>query len=665
MERLASDRRLVTQRWLLLLLFGAAAIFVFFGRYVPARNALRQAASPVAACTLVLLAAIALGSGSLAAVAWLFARARAGERSETKADVGDRALIGVTVFGTILGVVAWIGIALPTAVVVLTLVLAAPGVLILLRSRPWPRWSPTAADVALLGPPILIGWIGAITPVVSDDELVYKLALPRAYLLEGRMVEFPLNTQNYFPASLSLPSLPALALSGGVAAKLVFFVVFLLALRIVYRFCRILAPGKEAWLAAPVAWTPALLLIAGWCWPDWGMIGLLLLSYVAWLRFRESRAAMDAAVLTLSLAGALGGKYTAIPWMLLFLPLAVWQMRRRGMPVARLTATAALVLVLFGGFFYFRNLAWTGSPIAPFLLSGTPQIGNFGSGGPLESWKELLQGNPIMDPSLVDDSVGILLPLSALFSPFVLAADGRRFGDLFALALVQFAGLVGFAPLWRYTLTALVPLALLGAAVCLRVYDASPRPLRVVLRIGVALALFGQVLVVLFLLFIKYDFMPYVLGHESEHHYLARKGYVPGAYAWIQKKLSPESRVFMIGENRPYYLDRPAVWAGNQDGPRLAQYLSRFPDAEAFDREMRRQGVTDILFNRRWYRVGAAGDSLNRLQREVTLVVSPATDGMLRNLFSTRARHIYSDADDDLYELGTSEPSAGSGAPVR
>jgi hypothetical protein len=646
-----------------LLVFGAVLSSVYFGRFVPASHALKQIASPAAACTLVLLAALAAGSGSVAAVRRLFVRAGAASPESTRTDLSHNLLVGVPILGTILGIVAWIGVALQATTLVLTLLLAAAGGLILLRSRPWPRWSPRAMDVALLAPPILIGFIGAITPVVSDDELVYKLALPHAYLLEGRMVELPLNTQNYFPASLSLPSLAALALSGGIAAKLVFFVVFLLALRTVYQFSKRLAPGGEAWLVAVVAWTPALLLIAGWCWPDWAMVALLLLSYEGWLRFRESRDAGDAAVLTLALAGALGGKYTALPWLLIFAPLAVWQMRRRSMPVLPLTLAAAATLVLFGGFFYFRNLAWTGSPIAPFLLAQTPRIGNFGNGGAIESWAELFHGDPVMVPSLVDDSLGILLPLSALLSPFALMGAGgwRRIGDLFVLSLLQFVGFVGFAPLWRYTLTALVPLALLGAAVCVRIVRESAWPLRVALQFGAALALAGQMLLVCYLLFIKYDFMPFLVGQESQERYLARKGYVPRAYAWIAQKLPAESRIFLIGENRPYYLERPSVWAGNQDGPRLSHYLARFPEGDAFGGEMRREGVTNILFDRQWYRVGAEGNALSRLEREVSLVVEPATDAMLRDFFATRAHRVYSDANYDLYELERSGQGASAG----
>ncbi|HEX7251889.1 MAG TPA: hypothetical protein VF376_03335 [Thermoanaerobaculia bacterium] len=655
-----TDRPSGFWRFGVLVLLGAVLFLVYFGRYVPARRAIRELASPAAAGALVLLASLGIGFVSKRATRRVFAVAGAASLDGANPDLGHECLIGVPVFGTILGLIGSTPIPLRMASILLTLVLAGIGLLVLLRTRPWPRWSPTGADVALLGPPILVALMESITPVVSDDELVYKLALPHAYLLEGRIVEFPLQSNSYFPGALTLPSVSALALSGGIAAKLIFFGIFLLTLRVIYQFSGRIVPGKEAYLTAVAAWTPALLIPAGWCWPDWGMVGLLLLSYESWIRFRESRAAGDAAVLSLALAGALGGKYTGIPWLFAFLPLALFQMWRRGMPVVRLAGAAAAVLVVFGGFFYFRNLAWTGSPIAPFLLPDKPQIGNFGSSGPWESWKQLFQGKPIMDPGLGDDALGILLPLSALLSPLALAGTGRRFSDLFALSLLQFGVFVGFTPLWRYTFTALVPLALLGAGVCLRIDEESRWPLRAVLRVGASVALVGQLLLVLYLTLLKYDYMPYLLGQETEEHYLARKGYVRTVYSLINAKLPADSRIFMIGEDRPYYLDRLCLWAGNQDGPRLAHYLARFRDADSFDREMRRLGITDVLWNRQWYRVGSAGDSLSFLQREVSVVVDPATDNMLRTFFSTKTRRLYADKDYELYQL---ERLAGGPGP--
>ena len=638
-------------RWLLLLLLGAAVSLVYFGRYVPSRNAFRQIASPAAASVLVLLAALAAGFVSLAAAGRLFARTRAAEADPTKPDLGHSVLVGVPIFGTILGIVAWMGNALPATVLVLTLLLAAGGVLVLVRSRSWPHLSPTAKDVVLLGPPILLGLIEAVTPVVSDDELVYKLALPHAYLLEGRMIEFPLNTDSYFPASLSLSSLPALAISGGIAAKLVFFVLFLFALRAVYQVSRRVAPGGEAWLTAVVAWTPALLLVEGWCWPDWAILGLLLLSYEAWSRFQETRSAGDAALVALALAGALAGKYTAIPWLVVFVPIVIVQLRRHSMPAGRLITSAAAVLVVFGGFFYLRNLVWTGSPIAPFLLPDRPAVESYQSSDRSGGWTGLIHGDAIVDMRMIDDSLGILLPLSALFSVGALAANGRKRLDLFLLGAAQFAAALAFAPLWRLTLTALAPVALIGAGISLQVEREAPPAARALLRVGAAAALVGQFLLVALLLFLKYDFAPYLVGRESADHYLERKGYVPKAYSWIAANTPTESRVFLLGENRSYYLARRSVGAGNLDGPRMFHYLARFPDPDSFYREARRLGIDYLLVSSHWYRVAGEGKPLSTLEREVTTEVDPSTDRMLRGFESLHARKVYQDPDYDLYAI--------------
>ena len=65
----------------------------------------------------------------------------------------------------------------------------------------WPRIHP------LLAIAIGIAFIEAITPVSSPDELVYKLAIPHAWQLYGRMIELPLNSNSYLAmVPLSWPS---------------------------------------------------------------------------------------------------------------------------------------------------------------------------------------------------------------------------------------------------------------------------------------------------------------------------------------------------------------------------------------------------------------------------------------------------------------------------
>src|SRR5438067_2254284 len=69
----------------------------------------------------------------------------------------------------------------------------------------------------LLAIPIAIAFIEAIAPVNSPDELVYKLAVPHAWQLFGRMLELPLNSNSYLAMALHSADLAALVLGGGIA----------------------------------------------------------------------------------------------------------------------------------------------------------------------------------------------------------------------------------------------------------------------------------------------------------------------------------------------------------------------------------------------------------------------------------------------------------------
>ena len=639
---------------LLFLLLGGIFATVFFGRFSPAEVVLVRLARPLAAAVLALLASLACGAGSVdlarAALTRLGGRSRP-PHPEPPPAVLDCLFVGIPLQGTLFGAVALLPVPFETVVAILTLVLAAFGALILLRRRPSPTMRLSVRDIFLLGPPVAIAILGATTPVASPDELVYKLAIPRAYVLHGAMVELPLNSHSYFPAALGLASLPALVMSGGIAAKLVHLALYLMTLGILRRLGDRLDPPAGLWGTTVVAWTPAWMLIAGWGWPDWGVVGLLLLSYERWLSFRETEHSNDAAVSVLALAGALAARYTALLWLVAFAVAVVFEGRRRRAPLGRLVLGFAAILVVFGGFFYFRNLVWTGSPVAPFLLPESPDVGRF-RGEAASGWGTLLQGVDIFHRDIVDDSLGILLPLCVLASPLALGGRGNRFRELFAIAFAQLLVFITVAPLSRLWMTALVPLALLGASAAVRLWRESPRPLQLLLSLGAAVALCGQLVLVGYVFVESYDPGPYVVGRETEEQYRFRTREFARPYAWIARFTPPSSRIFLIGENRTFDLDRPAFAAGNLDGPRLSKYLARFPTADAFAGELRRLGVTHVVIHRPWYRVrGADPPPSGMLEKEYVVEVGPRTDAMLKELFASRARLRYRDDAYGVYEL--------------
>lgn len=604
--------------------FAAAILIaaVFFSRFTLPGFLLTRLVDPLVGMLLVVLASYAAGA--------LCVRG---------ADPGDQLLLGIPLYGLALSLFSIAGFASPIVIGGFTILAALFAAIKdggrLARQMAGRRPAvPRPAVPLILIPPILLAFLGAITPVNTPDELTYKLAVPHLYLQFGRMLDLPLNSNAYIPNAVYMADLGALVLSGGIAAKLVHFVIYLLALRVIHRVARELSESGATWMTAVIAWTPALALIAGWAWAEWAMIAFVLLSWLQWERG-------NSAVAAIALGVALSSKYTALPWLAVFVVLALIRDRGR-------LARPAFLTFLTGSFFYLRNWLWTGSPIAPFLLPNAPAVSGYRSS--LSGWGELIRGYDIFHPALIDDSLGILMPALILLSPLALLWRDRKILSLFTLGAAQFLLLVTLAPTARLMTLALVPLALLGAFVTVRLWESASRVVRIALATVAGIALAGHFVLLAFMFTERWSVMPYLAGIESETAYLERTRDFMKPYEWIEDHTPETATVLMLAENRPYYLDRRALAAGNLDGPRVASWLGRFPTPDAFAAELRREGVTHVLIHKPWYRVMTA--QLHTVfEKEYVLVVSPQTDAMLRAFAAQHARLVFEDPSYAIYEL--------------
>jgi hypothetical protein len=657
---------------LLAALFAAAVVIgaVFFTRFSLPQFLIARLVDPFVGMLLVVAASFAFGTIGIAAAKRLTSVILSREDGEGSSpepqekilrfaqddsddvpanisaqdDSGDTLLLGVPLFGLALSIVAIAGFATPIAIGTVTIVAALCGAIV--------GWKPLArliaeargARMAILLPPIALAFLGAITPVNTPDELTYKLAVPHLYLQFGRMLELPLNSDSYIPSAVYMADLAALVLSSGIAAKLVHFVLYLLALRVIHRTARDLTERHALWLTAVVAWTPALAIIAGWAWAEWAMIALVLLSFLRWQRFLDSHDTSDLAIAALALGCAISSKYTALPWAIVFITLAIRRMRSS----PRALAAAAIITAIAGSFFYIRNAIWTGSPIAPFLLPDSPTIAHYRSA--LGGWGELIRGYDVFHPAIIDDALGIVMPVLILLSPAALLWRNRRVVDLFLLGAVQLAGLIALAPTSRLMMLALVPLALLGAFVTVQIWETASRAMRVALASVAGIALFGQLVLLAFMFVSRWSVIPYLIGTESEAAYLAhtRDFYQP--YTWIETHTPGSAKLLLLAENRTYYLDRRTLAAGNLDGPRVAAWLARFPTPGAFARELHREGITHVVVHRPWYRVAPAPPP-SMIEKESLLVVSPATNAMLHAFLGSSGREVYADNAYVVYAL--------------
>ncbi|HVR41794.1 MAG TPA: hypothetical protein VMU84_22040, partial [Thermoanaerobaculia bacterium] len=408
---------------------------------------------------------------------------------------------------------------------------------------------------------------------------------------------------------------------------------------VIHRLSSRLSGNASLLPVAVVAWTPALAIIAGWAWAEWAMLGFVLLSLLRWHDFLDSRNASDLAISAAALGAALASKYTALPWLAIFVPLAVWRLRSWRPIVA-----AAVIVTAIGGLFYVRNLLWTGSPIAPFLLANSPTVTQYRSSA--GGWSELIHGYDILHKDIIDDSLGILLPVMVLLSPLALLARTRPVADTFLLGLGQMLILVPLAPTSRLIALALVPLAILGASAAASTWS------RKWLFVPVALALYAQLLLIAYVFVTSQDFLRYVVGAETEATNLQRTRDYVGAYRWIAEHTAEDAKLLLLAENRTFHLERRAMAAGNLDGPRVAAWLAQFPSADAMRDGIAREGVTHIVVHTPWYRIDLPGTPPpHMLEKEYLLVVAPHTHMVLRQYLAAHARIVYKDAAFVVYAI--------------
>src|ERR1051326_6694150 len=564
---------------------GAAALCaVFVLRFEPSRQLFLETARPAIAAIIVLLGALGCGRAALRIV-------------QSREDaVSDTLLIGFATLGIISAALALFSTA---SVPPFAILVACVEAFFLGRERARFRWTGLHPLLALA---IGVAFILAITPVSSPDELVYKLSIPHAWQLFGRMIELPLNSDSYLTMALQCADLAALTLGGGIAAKLAHFGVYVAVLFVVRRI------GGQ-WPAIVLAFTPALMIISGWAWSEWGVLGLLLVSYDRWSRDDANGGAC-------ALGCAISSKYTALPWLLAMAGLLAIKRNKNWL-------RPAIIIAAFGAFFYVRNVIWTGSPFAPLLLPNAPQVSNYRG----SAWLGLLRGDDVFDFRIADESLVILLPLAFLAGLFA----WRKHRDLLLVGLIQMPILLTIGPGSRNIINGVAPVAIAGTMLLEEI---------VPLGFVAAIPLFVQLTLVVFTLQ-SYDFVPYLAGRENAEQTIARTRFFARPYDWIAKHTSRDARILLLAENRTFYLDRQFVAAGNLDSPRIAAWLAN----DGLDRDR----FTHVVIHKEWYRVGTA--PLGTIEKEYMLEVPAETHAKVMRFLSTRARMVYQDPAYVIYEV--------------
>jgi 4-amino-4-deoxy-L-arabinose transferase-like glycosyltransferase len=452
------------------------------------------------------------------------------------------------------------------------------------------------------------------------DQWHYHLGFPYQWLRSGTLVTFERQAYSFFPSNMGLFYVYALAGPGPWAAQVGHWWMGVLAAGGSASIAKRLGAGSRGQLlaAALLFATPSFVQMGALAAADLGVAAFAVGAMLSLLRLiREPDRAVFWAAACGAFAGLSAGcKYLALATVVLpiglVLPIAVFLVsggRKRFRLTTRATVVFAVFLILTVGPWLARNAAVAGNPVHPYFAS------YFSSGGDEITGDEPQVAAGIGSFEATPDKVVTALTLGS-FSPRGHAGDigpvhlwlaplalfwvlrSRRRKNVAVLFTVWLLGLTAWAlgpPLGRY----LMPVLAVGAAFTGTAWEdlmaRISRPVRAVFSVLLFALLLancnpvrGEYLA---------DQIACLLGDRSEAEYLEQYNTQLEAVRAANNELPPTAMILLVGEPRPYGIDRDILIEDPFRTPLLVEVAENSGSAGEMSLHLRSLGVTHLLWN--------------------------------------------------------------------
>jgi hypothetical protein len=471
---------------------------------------------------------------------------------------------------------------------------------------------------------VLLAFVGALAPPTAKDTLQYHIALPKAYVTAGALVEVPYNIASFFPAGAEMTGLSAMLVGralglrvGEAAFGATLFVFLPLLLTVVYGWARQqgLDRGWSMLAAALVATVPTVAEEASSAYVDVALALYLALAIEAagrWWAGRDQAALVHVA---LALGFALAVKVLAAFAFLLIVLLVLLRVRTAGRAAAVVVPMLALgAAASIAAPWYVRTWVLTGSPVFPFfagLWKGAAVGWDEERSVMFQVFSATWGGNPQTpldylltpvhlafggDRYLPAHYEGVLGPAFLIGAALILAALWRRRLDAATIVAATAGGALFLwwlvsAQVLRYLLPALPPLAVAtaaaGAATAVAVRRALSWSLLVIAAASQLVALAW---------FLQDNPLAVALGGESRTAYLDRRlDYYP-YYRLINDVLPGEAKIWLIDMRRDaYHLERAFFSDYLFEDHTLQRFVARARTPADLRASARGLGVSHVL----------------------------------------------------------------------
>ena len=489
--------------------------------------------------------------------------------------------------------------------------------------------SQSAAAIALALPAL---WClpSLVLPIIDSDGLRYHLALPKLFLLEGRIFLYPWDVVGAYPQAAEMFYLLGLSMGPAEAAKWLHFLVVCLGAAALVLMVGGRRSGGFLGALAYVA-TPAVLAGAGAAFID----GFSLL-HIAVAAVGIKRRVHPGAV-GLALAGALWTKWTVAPAIVGILVVVVVEAARGRRWRSAVAVLAPMVLVIAP--VMARNLSATGDPVFPIMTG-------------------MVRGEvPGVDPELMDTVSQRHREISGpLGIPW-----GTSIGEVESDEVIGWHHLVGllFLPLLlrdrraRLAAALVVPYLIVGFFYHPSIRLAMPMIWGLAVVEGLVLERLKPVLGTILVLVAVVPLLPnvgadarsvigeYVSGRLSAEGVVERL--VPGAEAadFVNRQPGP-GRVMALDFPAPFLFDRPWVAEGLVNRPPMRAWLEQARSADDLLVQLDRHDV-------RWIIV-TPGYGGGRLESLLPLASTPEEAAMVLSL-RQHLELVFSQEDVDVWKV--------------
>jgi hypothetical protein len=250
---------------------------------------------------------------------------------------------------------------------------------------------------------------------------------------------------------------------------------------------------------------------------------------------------------------------------------------------------------------------WTGSPLYPILLASSDPLA-----GQVRLWTQYMYsfgaGRNLLDYVLLPlnvyvhytrfgtflGSIEIPSPLFLLLVIYPWTPRSRQLNTLFGLVAAQFVIWAVSVQQTRYLLPLFPLLSILTSLVLVNGVGRFQRRWRT-LTMGL---MAGMVAVtIIYSLIFFFDIAPYqvVTGAVSKDMFLRRTVADYAALRFIQTELPEQARVLMLWDGSGYYCDARCL--PDVDHARWTYLVMQQPTVDAMTKQLKREGITHLLFN--------------------------------------------------------------------